>query len=103
MVFGEGVGGVVVSGDQESIAELERRAAETGFFRLGTVGGDTLEVHKSDLTDAGEAAIERIGATDEVAEAFRTRLADAVSAASLSIPVADLVAAFESGIPAKFS
>jgi hypothetical protein len=28
---------------------------------------------------------------------------DAVSTASLSVPVADLSAAFESGIPAKFS
>jgi phosphoribosylformylglycinamidine synthase len=103
MVFGEGAGGVVVSAPAEAMAEIERRAAAIGFFRLGAVGGDTLEIWKSDLAEAGEAAIATEGVSDEVAEAFRNRLAEAVSTASLSIPVADLSAAFESGIPAKFS
>ncbi len=103
LVFGEGAGGVVVSAAPEMMAELERRAAVVGFFRMGAVGGDRLEIHKSDLTEAGEAAIALEGASDEVADAFRNRLADAVPAASLSFSVADLAAAFESGIPAKFS
>jgi phosphoribosylformylglycinamidine synthase len=103
MVFGEGAGGVVVSGTPEAMAEIERRTATAGFFRLGTVGGDRLEIHKSDLTEAGEAAIAIEGASDEVAEAFRNRLAESVPAASLSFLVADLATAFESGIPAKFS
>jgi phosphoribosylformylglycinamidine synthase len=103
LVFGEGPGGVVVSATPDAMAELESRATATGFFRLGTVGGDRLEIHKADLSEAGEAAIAVEGASDEVAEAFRNRLAEAVSAASLSFPVADLAATFESGIPAKFS
>jgi len=103
MVFGEGAGGVVVSAPAEAMAEIERRSATIGFFRLGSVGGETLEIRKSDLVEAGEAAIALEGVSDEVAEAFRNRLPEAVSAASLSFPVADLAAAFESGIPAKFS
>jgi phosphoribosylformylglycinamidine synthase subunit PurL len=103
MVFGEGPGGVVISAPAEAMAEIERRAAAIGFFRLGSVGGDRLEIWKSDLVEAGEAAIALHGVSGEVAEAFRNRLADAVSTASLSFPVADLAVAFESGIPAKFS
>src|SRR3954463_9864746 len=103
MVFGEGAGGVVVSASAEAMAEIERRSSAIGFFRLGSVGGETLEIRKSDLVEAGEAAIALEGVSDEVAEAFRNRLPEAVSAASLSFPVADLAAAFESGIPAKFS
>jgi phosphoribosylformylglycinamidine synthase subunit PurL len=103
LVFGEGPGGVVVSATPEAMAEIERRATPIGFFRLGSVGGDRLEIEKSDLAQAGEAAIALEGASDEVAEAFRNRLAEVVSAASLSFSVADLAATFESGIPAKFS
>jgi hypothetical protein len=103
MVFGEGPGGVVVSAPAEAMAEIERRAAAIGFFRLGSVGGDRLEIWKSDLVEAGEAAIALHGVSGEVAEAFRNRLADAVSTASLSFPVADLAVTFESGIPARFS
>ena len=58
---------------------------------------------KSDLTQEGEVAITASGVSEEVAQAFRNRLADSVLAASLSIPVADLTVAYESGIPAKFS
>jgi phosphoribosylformylglycinamidine synthase len=85
-LFGEGPGGFVVSGEPEALAELERRAAEIGFVRLGSVGGDALEVS----VEQGET-----GADD--------RLAEASSTATLRIAVADLAAAFESGIPAKFS
>src|SRR3954462_3502820 len=70
LVFGEGAGGVVVSGTPEAIAELESRAASIGFFRLGTVGGERLEIFKSDLAEAGEAAIAVEGVSEEVAEAF---------------------------------
>jgi phosphoribosylformylglycinamidine (FGAM) synthase-like enzyme len=103
LVFGEGAGGVVVSATSEAMREIERRATSIGFFPLGAVGGDRLEIHKSDLAQAAEAAIALQRVSDEVAEAVRNRLADGVSAASLSVPVAELAAAFESGIPAKFS
>jgi phosphoribosylformylglycinamidine synthase len=104
MLFGEGVGGFVVSGTRDAIAEVERRCADAApFDRIGEVGGDELRIAKADLREAAEAAIERTGAADDVAEALRDRLRDAVTAASLSIPVADLAAAFESGIPATFS
>jgi phosphoribosylformylglycinamidine synthase subunit PurL len=103
MVFGEGAGGVVISAPAEAMAEIERRAASIGFFRMGTVGGDRLEIWKSDLAEAGEAAIALEDVSDQVAEAFRNRLAESVSTASLSFSVADLAAAYESGIPAKFS
>jgi phosphoribosylformylglycinamidine synthase len=78
MFFGEGPGGVIVSGPVESIEQLRERAAGIGFLALGTVGGELLEVRKRwpDRTD---------------------------SAASLAIPVVDLATAFEAGIPAKFS
>src|SRR3954452_16439087 len=78
MFFGEGPGGVIVSGPVESIAGLGERAAGIDFLALGTVGGEHLEVRKRwpDRTD---------------------------SAASLAIPVVDLATAFETGIPAKFS
>jgi phosphoribosylformylglycinamidine synthase len=71
LLFGEGPGGVVVSGPPESIDRLAETAAESGFLRLGEVGGELL-----------------------VASA---------PAASLSVPVAQLVSTFESGIPAKVS
>jgi phosphoribosylformylglycinamidine synthase len=85
-LFGEGPGGFVVSGEPQAIAELERRTAEVGFVRLGTVGGDALEV----VPLQGETGAEN-------------RQSAPTSTATLRIPVADLAAAFESGIPAKFS
>jgi hypothetical protein len=42
MLFGEGPGGVVVSGAPEAIDKVAERAAEHGFLRLGQVGGDRL-------------------------------------------------------------
>jgi phosphoribosylformylglycinamidine synthase len=84
-LFGEGPGGFVVSGETAAIDELERRCAAIGFRRLGSVGGDSLEVAKL----AEEGTFDRRSATG--------------STATLRLPVARLGAAFESGIPAKFS
>jgi phosphoribosylformylglycinamidine synthase len=75
LLFGEGPGGVIVSGPEEAIAELERRMADAGGLRrLGAVGGETLEV-RSNVSGA----------------------------ASLSLSVRELATAFESAIPAWFS
>jgi phosphoribosylformylglycinamidine synthase len=41
-LFGEGPGGVVVSGPLASIHKLAEMAAESGFLRLGEVGGERL-------------------------------------------------------------
>ncbi|MEX2253009.1 MAG: phosphoribosylformylglycinamidine synthase subunit PurL, partial [Thermoleophilaceae bacterium] len=43
-LFGEGPGGVVVSGPPEGLAELEATAGAVGFTRLGETAGDTLEL-----------------------------------------------------------
>jgi phosphoribosylformylglycinamidine synthase len=65
-LFGEGPGGVVVSGPLASIHKLEEMAAESGFLRLGEVGGDrlaatgpaaTLSVPVVDLATAFETGI----------------------------------------------
>jgi phosphoribosylformylglycinamidine synthase len=77
-LFGEGPGGFVVAGEPGAIADLKRRAASIGFQRLGRVGGDSLQMSEN-------------------------RGSQADPTASLSVPVADLAAAFESGIPARFS
>jgi hypothetical protein len=41
-LFGEGPGGVVVSGSPDAIQRLSEIASEHGFSRLGEVGGDRL-------------------------------------------------------------
>jgi phosphoribosylformylglycinamidine synthase len=51
-LFGEGPGGVVVSGPRPALMELSRRAASVGFLALGTVGGDAIGI------TAGDARIE---------------------------------------------
>ncbi|MEA2470722.1 MAG: phosphoribosylformylglycinamidine synthase subunit PurL [Thermoleophilaceae bacterium] len=65
-LFGEGPGGVVVSGPLASIDKLEEMAAESGFLRLGEVGGErlvatasaaTLSVPVVDLATAFETGI----------------------------------------------
>jgi phosphoribosylformylglycinamidine synthase len=65
-LFGEGPGGVVVSGSLASIDKLAETAAESGFLRLGEVGGDrlvgsgaaaTLSVPVVDLATAFETGI----------------------------------------------
>jgi phosphoribosylformylglycinamidine synthase subunit PurL len=43
-LFGEGPGGVVVSGPREDLMELSKKAAGTGFLALGTVGGERLRL-----------------------------------------------------------
>jgi phosphoribosylformylglycinamidine synthase len=43
-LFGEGPGGVVVSGSAEAIAQLSRAAGETPVVGLGPVGGNSLEI-----------------------------------------------------------
>src|SRR3954452_21534191 len=64
--FGEGPGGVVVSGPPEAMERLAESAAEHGFLRLGEVGGDrlvatgpaaTLSVPVVDLATAFETGI----------------------------------------------
>src|SRR4051794_21074056 len=44
LLFGEGPGGVLVSGAPEAIADLGERAGEVGFAMIGHVGGNRLEV-----------------------------------------------------------
>jgi phosphoribosylformylglycinamidine synthase len=65
-LFGEGPGGVVVSGPLASIDKLAETASEHGFIRLGEVGGDrlvasvpaaTLSVPVVDLATAFETGI----------------------------------------------
>jgi phosphoribosylformylglycinamidine synthase len=65
-LFGEGPGGVVVSGSRESLEQLVETCSEHGFLRLGEVGGDrlvasgpaaTLSVPVVDLATAFETGI----------------------------------------------
>jgi phosphoribosylformylglycinamidine synthase len=108
LFFGEGPGGFVVSGDPAAIEELERRAGDVGFRRLGAVGGESLEVFQTGFAqaaaDVASAGIE--GFRSDLGEAedrAREWLAAAAATATLRIPVAELAAAWESSIPAKFS
>jgi phosphoribosylformylglycinamidine synthase len=48
LLFGEGAGGVVVSGPPETMDQLAERAAESGFSWLGQVGGNRLVAAASD-------------------------------------------------------
>jgi phosphoribosylformylglycinamidine synthase len=50
LLFGEGPGGVVVSGPPEAMDQLAERAAESGFLWLGQVGGDRLVAAVSDAS-----------------------------------------------------
>jgi phosphoribosylformylglycinamidine synthase subunit PurL len=43
-LFGEGPGGIVVSGPREALLEISHRARGVGFLALGSVGGDVLEI-----------------------------------------------------------
>ncbi|MEA2403383.1 MAG: phosphoribosylformylglycinamidine synthase subunit PurL [Thermoleophilaceae bacterium] len=70
-LFGEGPGGVVVSGTPEAIGELAETAAQTGFLRLGTVEGDALVI------TAGTASL-RV-AVGEAATAFESGIPDLLS------------------------
>jgi phosphoribosylformylglycinamidine synthase len=44
LLFGEGPGGVVVSGAPDALANLATRAGEVGFAMIGHVGGNSLEI-----------------------------------------------------------
>ena len=70
-LFGEGVGGVLVSGPIEALGPLSEGNDVGGLIWLGEAGGGTLELR--------------------------------AGGASLSLPVADLLAAYERGIPDRFS
>jgi phosphoribosylformylglycinamidine synthase len=43
-LFGEGPGGIVVSGPREELMAISHRARGVGFLALGKVGGDALEI-----------------------------------------------------------
>jgi len=49
-LFGEGPGGIVVSGDRERLMELSAAAARIGFLALGTVGGTSIRLTGGDAT-----------------------------------------------------
>jgi hypothetical protein len=49
-LFGEGPGGIVVSGNRERLMELSSVAADVGFLALGVVGGDALRLTGGDAT-----------------------------------------------------
>ena len=44
VLFGEGPGGVVVSGPRDALLELSARAAGVGFLALGAVGGAAVQI-----------------------------------------------------------
>jgi phosphoribosylformylglycinamidine (FGAM) synthase-like enzyme len=67
-LFGEGPGGVVVSGPREALMELSSRAAGVGFLALGSVGGDTIRI------GAAAATIELL--VEGARGVFETGLAD---------------------------
>jgi phosphoribosylformylglycinamidine synthase len=43
-LFGEGAGGIVVSGPRPELMAISHRARGVGFLALGTVGGDVLDI-----------------------------------------------------------
>ena len=43
-LFGEGPGGILISGPREALLELSGKAAGVGFLALGQVGGSTIEL-----------------------------------------------------------
>jgi phosphoribosylformylglycinamidine synthase len=43
-LFGEGPGGIVVSGSREALLAISGKARGVGFVALGTVGGDAIEI-----------------------------------------------------------
>jgi phosphoribosylformylglycinamidine synthase len=59
-LFGEGPGGILVSGSREALLELSRNAAGVGFLALGRVGGSNIDLAAPDarlgisVEDAGD-------------------------------------------------
>jgi phosphoribosylformylglycinamidine synthase subunit PurL len=49
-LFGEGPGGVLVSGPREELMKLSARAASVGFLALGSIGGETVCLTAHDAT-----------------------------------------------------
>jgi phosphoribosylformylglycinamidine synthase len=70
-LFGEGPGGVVVTGPRERLMELSHRAARMGFLALGQVGGDDLRIA------AGAARIDI--SVEQAGGLFHSGLTDKVS------------------------
>jgi phosphoribosylformylglycinamidine synthase II len=67
-LFGEGPGGIVVSGPREALMELSKEAAGIGFLALGSLGGRDIRV------TAGAATIEL--SVEEARRVFDSGLAD---------------------------
>ena len=70
-LFGEGPGGVVVSGARETLLELSSQAAAVGFLALGTVGGSAIAIA------AGTATIEV--SLEDAGSLFESALAERLS------------------------
>jgi phosphoribosylformylglycinamidine synthase len=47
-LFGEGPGGIVVSGPRDALLELSRQATKVGFLALGRVGGENIRIVAAD-------------------------------------------------------
>jgi hypothetical protein len=67
-LFGEGPGGIIVSGPRESLMNLSQKAASVGFLALGSLGGDQVRLACADAT------IET--SVDDARRVFETGLAD---------------------------
>jgi phosphoribosylformylglycinamidine (FGAM) synthase-like enzyme len=67
-LFGEGPGGIVVSGSREALMALSKDAARVGFLALGSVAGERIRI------TADDATIDI--AVVDARRAFRTGLAD---------------------------
>jgi phosphoribosylformylglycinamidine synthase II len=67
-LFGEGPGGVIVSGPRESLMKLSQKAAGVGFLALGSLGGDQVRLACADATIAVSV--------DDARRVFETGLAD---------------------------
>jgi len=69
-LFGEGPGGIVVSGPPEAIAALDERALGTRVRHLGTVGGEALIVEGGGATLAVPVAEARHAFTHGIPDVF---------------------------------
>jgi phosphoribosylformylglycinamidine synthase II len=67
-MFGEGPGGILVSGPRERLMKLSQKTASVGFLALGSLGGDQVRLACSDATI--ETSVE------DARRVFETGLAD---------------------------